>query len=152
MTMLLQIPKDSRWYNGSRCPRPIEVGLTFYLTPPGVVAAVDFNGRGVNGPTCGGSDPYVSLFSLVNDRTAIDVWRAYRNGVWTSSCTIAILGRSGSPSSANPCFQYAKINGLTGPAAGQVTKATGTAPAGSGCPGTLLATVTVNADGSFSIA
>lgn len=104
--------------------------------------AVDFHGRGKVGTACGGSDTYVNV--QTNTFVTVDLWGAYRDGIWTSSVTIACyVGRVGAAASPDiDCHPESNS------AAVQTKNVTNDATA---CGTVVKATITVNADGTFSI-
>jgi hypothetical protein len=112
--------------------------------------AVDFASRGKVGPAvgCGGADTYVTFDPTSPNEAYIDVWKAYADGVWTSSTTVKIYGgRIYMPSS--PARLYvARISSHSLPPGVSLAASTDTAACGT----TLQATVTVNDNGTFSIA
>ncbi len=120
---------------------------------------VNFAGRGWVGIGACGSDAYVSALTFPdtydtstsddpNSIAQVDVWGAYRDGVWTSSTTILVSMYS-SPATGTTVFGQARNN-----EANRVTKAITTQNTAF-CPGggaVLQATITVNDDGTISIA
>lgn len=148
------------WFRGSGpCPEVLKVWATYTYSGCGPPAcqfvATDFATRGKTGFACGGSDIYVADQGDGSQR--VDVWAAYRAGVWTSSTTIKVY-------LAAYCaiVSTGVINGEPlSNAAARVTKSgaflSGTpsgcdAPSGWICPTLLAATITVNDDGTMSIA
>lgn len=97
--------------------------------------AFDFAGRGkVGWGGCPGSDVYVQGTNGI-----IDVWKAYTDGVWSSSVTVKVYAWNLYPT----LRMYAN---------GSITNKTITAVATSGCPVDLVATATVYDDGTVSLA
>lgn len=131
------------WFpSGFTCPRKLNLDIRGGIAFSDVIVSVNFAGRGVVSSDCGGSDTYVTFTRLDTDRVlvAIDVWAAYRAGVWTSSTTVVIYTKSNSPDSSDRC----DFN----PTAGSKVSAF---PFGTACPATSWATITVNDDGTLSI-
>lgn len=129
------------WYpTGFVCPRRMTLNLQAFGGD--LIVAVNFAGRGQAGD-CGGTDTYVSISRIDASRVAIDinVWAAYRAGVWTSSTTVLVYGKSTGPNASDRC--------IVSPSGGTKTSPF---PAGGVCPVTLWGTVTVNDDGTLSIA
>lgn len=133
------------WYDGvSVCPIPIEVYFDTLFTQPYI--AVNFAGRGKVGPLggCGGSDTYVTFFTLSgfpDIRAKVDVWAAHKDGVWSSSTTILFYAGGIELTSTVKAKDH-----VTTLSSGSVTSNVYS------CGSTLLATVTVNDDGTFSVA
>lgn len=66
------------------CPSLVVIStLTCFTTK----FAANFNGRGKTGHSCAGTDTYVSTNTT---SLFIDVWKAYADGVWTSSVVIEV--------------------------------------------------------------
>lgn len=144
------------WFRGTGpCPEVLKISGTYtHLSgSPCSFLATNFASRGKTGFACGGSDAYVADQS--DGSQHIDVWRAYRDGIWTSSVDILVYYTG-----KNALFMSGVINAepLSYPSA-RVTKnpavingtAECSAPSWS-CPTALSATITVNDDGSISIA
>jgi hypothetical protein len=136
----------SEWYRGSTlpCPTPLDI----YHLGDGLAGgmAVNFNGRGKvgdAGSSCGGFDPYVTGISFT-DYLTVDVWAALRAGVWSSSCIIQVYMATGAPIVGEQIQAYPPSGSLG------VTKNV-TTQAGT-CGTVVLATITVNDDGTYSIA
>lgn len=103
----------------------------------------DFAGRGRVGNLCGGSDSYM-VFDAGNGKVTVDVWGAYRASVWSSSTTVKVYIQSETAGTSTRAY--------VGPSGfNRISKETGfDAPVA--CPTTLQATVTINDNGSISIA
>lgn len=112
-----------------------DTGLSAYLH-------VDFNSRGKVGSFCGGLDTYVSVIS--SDLIAVDVWGARLASVWSSSVQVEVYLGSSVVIAAN-LSAYPAAN-----AAAAVTKSV--TSDSTSCGTAVKATVTVNDDGTFSIA
>ena len=85
--------------------------------------------------------------------TKVDIWKAYRDAVWTSSTTIDIYDYVfGGPASRTYICGIADAS--PSGSAGFITSdsVTVSVPAGVGPPTAKVATITVNDDGTFSIA
>lgn len=128
------------WYSaGGGCPDQLRVQLSSLSRD----IAVDFAGRGKVGLACGGSDTYLTV-GVGGDVIYIDVWAARRAGVWSSSVTIDVYAAAGSALSdtveAYPSFNFSAV----------VSKSITDEVAG--CGTVVKATITVNDDGTFSIA
>lgn len=128
--------------DGYPCGNPLVINLNSSAFAGNL--AVDFNGRGKVGLTCAGSDSYVTFF---NQRSAlIDVWKAWRDGIWTSSVTVN-------------CYGLASISPLPLSAGWFAAPATFTylasknAPCqlGGTCSTTLSGVVTFNDNGTVSV-
>lgn len=133
---------DLNWYQGtSACPLLLRITCSMVF-PPFIV--VNFAGRGKTDQfslLCPFTDPYVTSGG---NTITVDVWAAYRAGVWTSSTTILIYGN-------NPTL--GGFATLSASKAGLDTVAISpSVPLGSGvCPATLIGTVTVTDTGGISI-
>jgi hypothetical protein len=140
------------WYQTpSVCPAKLRV-IFNSGGPFGLV--VNFAGRGKTGKGATGTvlcgvDSYVTTLpipgaSMIVD---IDVWQAYRDGIWTSSTTILCYVLAGVFVAHD--LQAYPLN------SGNIESKNVTPVDSSGamsCPVTLLATITVNDDGTWSIA
>jgi hypothetical protein len=129
------------WYPATfTCPR--KMTLTVQAFGGDLLVAANFAGRGQVGD-CGGTDSYVTFdrasASLV--RVDVDVWAAYRAGVWSSSTTVLVYTKSTGPNASDRC--------IVSPSGGTKTFPF---PPGGICPVVLWGTVTVNDDGTLSIA
>ncbi len=121
--------------------------------------AVVFNGgtksgvyqSGGSSLSCG-SDSYVTVdgSAFVNVRLLVDVWSAFRASAWASSVTIDIYAGVGF--STHTIKTYASREGNWSSVAGDQSKSASVPPRTSACPAVKIATVTVNDDGTFSIA
>lgn len=92
---------------------------------------------------CSGSDIYQPAYHY------IDIMKALYDGIWSSSVTIGVYAiRPSSASGSIICGPAHDPTFLTDCSASKAV----TVPGGTGCPSTLVATITVNEDGTFSIA
>ena len=137
------------WYKGfTSCPSNLMITYPGYDVTTGFAGmAVVFNGGAKVGDpslTDCGTDAYVDAAVTIGSLIQVDVWAAYRAGAWTSSVTILVYHGQSAPA----CTLEAGPDYAT-----PVTKAI-TPQAGTTCAAvtTLKATVTVNDDGTFSIA
>jgi hypothetical protein len=125
--------------NAATCPDLLRLETTTAL---GATVAVDFAGRGKLGATCGGGDTYVTFTSFW--RADIDIWKAYADGVWTSSTTIDVymdgLTAIAKDLDVYPIDNYSAFIRKSGIIRDTVN-----------CGTVVKATVTVNDDGTFSI-
>ena len=86
------------WRSTSACPSVLRIALGTYLGFLNTVS-INFASRGKVGGYCGGSDEYVTFTD--NGATSgsvtvdVDIWRAYQDGIWSSSSTISIYMVSG---------------------------------------------------------
>lgn len=144
------------------CPDYLCIGALFQAGKI-IRSMVNFNGRGwANAASCG-TDTYVLAFPtstpglieegsgspLVdpNSQLLIDVWGAYRAGVWTSSVTIQIALTTNAATTTTVHAQPVNDQSL------RVSKAAVSPQIGALlCSTIVVATVTVNDDGTFSIA
>lgn len=114
--------------------------------------ALNFAGRGKTDRynVCGSADSYVTFTEDTIAR--INVWQAYRDGVWTSSTTIVIFISVPVSFGASEVIN-ADVNssGSLGLGVRHSKTPTG-ADITTACPTTVQATVTLNDDGSYSIA
>lgn len=83
------------WIGSGPCPT--KVGVFSYAMPSGYCAnvGVRFNGGAMIDAKgkCGGSDPYVTVQSGTSSDGGlcrVDVWKAFHDGVWTSSVEIEV--------------------------------------------------------------
>lgn len=143
---------------GSRaiCPANLSVGISYspvaFKCP---ALAVNFAGRGKVGDVCGGSDSYMgAIYSIAGGAVQrvvdIDVWRAYRDGVWTSSVTILLYAAADFPSVNDRIIfgVYGTPYIIGGNKLVSFDASTCASPI---CPTTLLATVTLLDDGTITI-
>jgi hypothetical protein len=106
--------------------------------------AADFASRGKVGPAgyCAGSDTYTVTGS---NSQLINIWQAYKDGVWTSSTTIKIYIKAntgfGGNIYAQPEYKASSVISIHKAVTNLACGATA-----------ITATVTVNDDGTFSIA
>lgn len=142
------------------CPAPLLIAVStsgyFHNTH------FNFNGRGWadTSVTCPYTEPYYSAAGLIfsgldyreeatytyTTRFTIDVWKAYLDGVWTSSCTIQLHANNATLLPASIYFHaHPRMYETTAVRKSVTTSNTGCSPS-------VLATVTVNDDGTFSIA
>lgn len=120
---------------------------------------VNFNGRGWNKsyasgcPTAVTTDQYIEFPGGRIDEAQVDVWRAYADNVWSSSCTIEIKRLAFFTFNS---VLHAWRNHWSVPSSDplKVTKSIATSGGYFGdCPSaTIRATITVNDDGTFSVA
>ena len=123
----------------------------------GAHVALNFNGRGKvgfgTGEGCGGSDAYVFGWAPTSSpkRLGVDVWSAYIDGVWTSSVVVDVyIYHPSSPSFSTSINAYRRsTSGGFGTLVG--SKATGTSELVS-CGTVIKASITVNSDGTVSVA
>lgn len=108
--------------------------------------SLDFAGRGKVGGLCGGSDTYITFSG--STLAVVDIWKALKDGIWTSSTTIKMYAQD---SFAASVVLSAEIMTSTFTSLISFSKLTGR-DAAVACPPTLQATVTVAADGTVSIA
>ena len=111
--------------------------------------SVDFAGRGKVGGNCGGTDEYVTFSNnpqTTSDPTYVyvDVWRALRDSVWTSSTSIRFYAAKNNPVvlslyKARPSQYDAELLNTGG----------GIPDATAGCPTTTLRNIIVMDDGSL---
>jgi hypothetical protein len=124
------------------CPQQLKIGNT----GSAVWLAVSFNGGPIVSATCGASAAYVTETS-VDNWFDIDVWAAYRAGVWSSSTTVRVYGSAFSGGAT------IAISGFKGSAFTGVTKSGVSVPLGvyPACPPNLLATFTVTDAGLLTV-
>ena len=126
---------DLNWRtNSGPCMDKLTVSTTAYTL------AANFAGRGKVGgtPGCGGTDSYVTMVTKAN--ALIDIWAAYRAGIWTSSVTIlCYLGGAGGGF---------RVRAAVGPFLVDKTSLAADAP---DCGTTLRATITITDTGAISI-
>jgi len=144
-------------FGSPACLGKLLICFTATLGIPGSwILEVNFAGRGYsayNNLACGYSaDSYVT-FIWGRGQAEIDVWKALRDGVWTSSTTI--LCRTATAGAYSGTIgvgreKYNAFNALPDADPDYVSKAVSSNAAT--CATTLRATVTVNDDGTFSIA
>lgn len=116
--------------------------------------SVNLAGRGLADAASCGADVYVSSLSgsevpdggPFDDVILIDVWQAYRDGIWTSSTTVVVAVACATSGAARTLTAQPRNNNAVA-----VTKSISPQVTGF-CPSTTLATVTINDDGTFSIA
>jgi len=140
-------------YRAQVCPDLLLIGVDV-LGGFNATVRVNLAGRGLaNGGACG-TDTYVSRLvfpevpdgsTAFNDVVMVDVWQAYRDGIWTSSTTVEIALSSISGSARTLIVQPRNNSAIA------VTKSVTPQVTGF-CPSTIKATVTVNDDGTISIA
>jgi len=140
----LCLPVD--WYDSfwsAACPGPIVISLTgsWHISRK---LSTNFAGRGILGGNC--SSCAADQYYLTCGATAvsIDVWKAYLDGVWTSSTTILVYasktsGASGNLTTRDPSSTTVDVTAIGADTTGS-------------CPTTLQVTITVNDDGTFSVA
>lgn len=137
---------NHNWYRNNSstiCPQPMQITLSGHLGFEEIT--IEFNGRGRVGIDCPGSDVYVTPGSGITG-AFVDVWAAYRAGVWTSSVDIEIL-----LSHAFPPYGLT-VRARPRNASPVATKAVTLSELAGVCPILTLATVTVYEDGTWSIA
>lgn len=135
------------WRVTAACPDVLRLSMDFAgppIPPPTISIWPQFNGEASAGVCTLG--PYVTVVSSGTPRTwNIDVWRAFRDGAWTSSVTVAIYSRSTTPNidfgplndTALSCWQnFVYVGALDSCVA----------------PGVPVATITILDDGTMSIA
>lgn len=131
--------------NYSPCTGKLKIYYTSYTPGFYQSLAVKFNGGSLVGSLCSNTDPYVTIID--NGEVNVDVATALSNGVWTSSVTIDVYSQE--------IFNIIQTKEI-GVLVGNCTSYTKTFldPYGGGvCAGYgLVATVTVNANGTYSIA
>lgn len=109
--------------------------------------ALSLGGRPITGGTCGGADPYVT--DQGESTLDVDIWRAYADGIWTSSVDIRVYaagyGNYGGTVDARVSFD--RLANLPPPCAYQYrfTSQLADVP----CPTTLVVTATVYDSGTF---
>lgn len=85
----------TQWYTGSAgCPNVI--GITFFSTNPTYADAISFAGRPLVGTNCLSSETYVT-YDVASRTFSVDIWKAYKAGVWTSSTTIVGYSQNAAP-------------------------------------------------------
>ena len=98
------------------------------------------------GGYCSGTDTYID-----SSNGYVDVWRAYQDGIWTSSVNIEV--RVAASSAFSPAVLCQPHNGYTASTVcEQGYKQPCPADTAAACPTTLSATITVYDDGSYAIA
>jgi hypothetical protein len=154
-------PCEIGWYQeGGPCASRLQIFVDGLLSPAEI--AINFDGRGFdnwNNGFCGTSaDTYITKDDTFT--FGVDVWRAYQDGIWTSSVAIQIAVGAQSPTTRT---LTAFRRGYTAPTdytpsddQDEVTKSVTPQYNGGSygyyCAGPVKATVTVNDDGTFSIA
>lgn len=131
------------------CPDVFRIDISgLYPTTPNT--AVTFAGRTKVGGGCGGSDQYITFTfdspSVGDIFIDIDVWGAYRDGVWSSSTTILLHIDSplGPFSSGTAVKMYPQSYGTQTDVPVSVTFGSG------GCPLNTSATITLLDDGTYT--
>lgn len=148
---------DCRWFVGQNgCPDTFTIELSQAACPQLAYLSVDFAGRGKVGGLCGGSDQYVTFANNpgcslgfgpppYGPTATIDVWGAYRDGVWSSSVSILCYADSNQPAVLSRWFTYPTNNRAA------TTDVASFIPANTGaCPTILLKTATVMDDGTYT--
>lgn len=107
---------------------------------------------GTVGDHCAGTDPYLSIPGGTFGQVDIDVWKALADGLWTSSVVFNVkqhYAAAGGGTRAGSIV--ASPNGVT-PSAQLLFPTINDINPGNVCPTTNVATVTVNDDGTFTLA
>lgn len=139
------------WKTTAACPDSLLITTASQLGD--LTIAVDFAGRGKVGGACGGSDEYVSFSNnpatgpLATAFSFIDVWGAFRDGVWTSSTTALIytLRTTGGPGGTTAKPRYDTLDACL------VSGNLGFSVGAIACPTVLSWTVTITDDGALTI-
>ncbi len=124
-----------------------------------VRTVINLAGRGWMGVGCAMTDPYIRLPIPLetwqdvvsydsNSVIFVDVWQALRDAIWASSVTIEV--RVTSPTTPTTDIYTHARNGIDNEVHKAVTAQS--TLGGIGCGSVLKATITVNDDGTFSIA
>jgi hypothetical protein len=127
---------------------PIEIKVTTNCR----VAIVAFGGSKINPVDCAANTTYVTIdeVSSIYHRAFVDVWKAYADGLWTSSTDIEVwaLYTSGTGTISKTCSAiFGNCDTLTK----SVSVPRHDLPSSCAYYG-LMATVTVNEDGTHSLA
>ncbi len=141
---------------GVACPTNLWMRVIPFSVAGTANLSIDFAGRGKVGGGCGGTDTYVG-FSGNGGNTPfgrVDVWGAYRDGIWTSSTTVAVYIADTVPGVPSSVIGYRAegtypTNINYGEAA--LLKSGGAFDPGV-CGTTLYATFTILDDGTVSVA
>ena len=134
------------WFYGVTCPDKLQVYTQLVDTTSSI--DIDFAGRGKSGLDCAFSDSYVSADpgSLASNSWFVDVWKAYRDGIWTSSTTIKVYRRR-TTSSTNVALSMTPVSYGIALAVKFVD-----ADVGAACPTTLRGTITITDTGGVTLA
>jgi len=116
----------------------------------GYILAVALSGGVRRSTLCGSGGSYVT-FSSDDRYFCVDVWKAYRDGFWTSSLAVQVYGYS----LFGAGISNLNVGRASRPLGGSITSTYSALwPSGSSptCPTTLVKTVTVTASGGISVA
>lgn len=140
------------WRSTTTCPDTLRIFMPLDGIPVGVGSiqiSVRFNGGNIAGDCL--TDSYVTTsFSPGVSRTFfVDVWRALRDGAWSSSTTVIIYSRQTAPFNT---IDYGPTNDSSGSCTTTGYIYPVTAIGTCGAPPTPVATITIMDDGTVSIA